>query len=611
MRFHERFIERVLPQRSRQRRLYDIGLKGGRILVNEGAESFLAKYKNYKKAKRPLQNEYSSWIKENEPGKEDLIKLKKMAYELQYKPKISIITPVWNTDRRLLKAAIDSVLNQVYENWELCIADGGSSEPHVKSILNEYLSRDKRIKVKLLEINKGIAGNSNEALIMANGEYIGLLDHDDALEPVALYEVVKLLNQNQKLDFIYSDEDKIDDKGNRFHPFFKPEWDPDLVLSCGFTNHLSIYRREIVNRIGGFRREFEWSQDYDLLLRFTEAIDERNIGHIPKVLYHWRQIEGSTSADPNAKDGLVIEAAKNALRDALRRRNIKAVVLDGKWPSSYRIKREIIGRPLVSIIIPTKDQIELLKRCISSIKTRSTYNNYEIIVVDNNSEKCETSEYLNNLDALILRYPHEFNFPKINNFAAEHAKGEYLIFLNNDTEVITPDWIQSMLEHSQRPEVGAVGCKLLYPDGSIQHAGVVLGMSPDQAAGVAGHIFNRFSYEDAGYFGMINVIRNYSAVTAAAMMVKRSVFMSVGGFDEDLAICYNDVDLCLRLKDKGYSIIYTPYAELYHHESASRGNSVDLHEAEYMLSKWGSIIKKDPNYSPNLSLESYDCRIDI
>jgi GT2 family glycosyltransferase len=477
--------------------------------------------------------------------------------------------------------------------------------------LKEYSSRDKRIKVMLIGENKGIAGNTNEALSLATGEFVALMDHDDALAPFAMYEIANLLNERPCLKFIYSDEDKIDSTGRRFEPFFKPDWSPDLLFSCGYTNHMGVYRTDVLKEIGGFRKSFEGSQDYDMLLRFIEAIDESAIGHIPKILYHWRQIPGSTALDPYAKNGLVVSAAKKALEDTLNRREIKAEVLDGMWPSSYRIKREILGEPLVSIIVPTKDRFTFLSRCINSIKDKTTYRNYELIVVDNNSEEPETLSYLASLDAMVLRYEADFNFSGINNFAAARARGDYLLFLNNDTEVITPDWIQSMLEHAQRPEVGAVGCKLLYPDKTIQHAGVVLGMSPDKTTGVAGHIYKDFRYETGGYFGQINVVRNYSAVTAAAMMMSKKVFLEAKGFNEQLAVCYNDVDLCLRLVECGYRIVYTPYAELYHHESASRGCSVDLREAQYMLKRWGSVLRKDPYYSPNLSLTTYNSKVNV
>ena len=599
MKYHSGFVERMLSHGTGRRKLYDLGIIGLRTIVNEGWKSFWWKYSQHMK-----QNDYDLWIQTNEPTKKELRMISEECKNFEYKPKISIITPVWNTDERWLRMAIQSVIDQVYSNWELCIAEGGSTNPHVKTILQEYAEKDERIILKFLPKNKGIVGNSNEAISLATGEYIAFLDHDDMLAPFALYGVIKMLNKNTHLDFIYSDEDKIDDNGRRFNPFFKPDWSPDLLLSCGYTNHLGIYRRKIVNQIGMLRERFEYSQDYDMLLRFTEVINKQNIGHISKILYHWRQIPGSTATDPYAKDGKVVMAAKKALQDALDRRKIKGTVLDGKWPSSYRVKREIKGEPLVSIIIPTKDQLQFLKKCIDSINEKTTYENYEVIVVDNNSVNPETLDYLNDLDICVLKYNKTFNFSKINNFAARHANGDYLIFLNNDIEVISPNWIQTMLEHAQRSEVGAVGCKLLYPDKSIQHTGVILGLSPDPVTGVAGHIYRGLHYGDIGYFGLLDTIRNYSAVTAAAMMVRTTHFIEVGGFNEDLAVCYNDVDFCLRLRDKGYLIVYTPYAELYHYESVSRGHEINVNEAHYMLKKWGDNIKSDPYYNSNLSLRT-------
>ncbi|MCZ7402835.1 MAG: glycosyltransferase [Candidatus Methanoperedens sp.] len=608
---YRKIINYLLPHETKRRNVYDLGLLSIRIIKNEGWKSFWRKSRQHVVEKKNNKNDYDIWIQKNEPTKEELKLISKECKNFEYKPKISIITAVWNTDERWLRRFIQSVINQSYHNWELCIAEGGSTIPHVKKVLQEYAKVDKRIKIKFLSHNKGIALNSNEAISMATGEFIAFMDHDDTLAPFTLYEVIKMLNKNPHLDFIYSDEDKIDEEDNRFNPFFKPDWSPDLLLSCGYTNHLGIYRHKILEQIGMLRERFEGSQDYDMLLRFTEVIDEKNIGHIPKILYHWRQIPGSTARDPYAKDGLVVTAAKKALKDALDRRKIDGTVSDGKWPSSYRVKRSIKGEPLVTIIIPTKDQLPFLKKCIQSINEKTTYNNYEVIVVDNNSTDIETLDYLNNLDVCVLKYNKQFNFSKINNFAANHAKGEYLLFLNNDIEVISPDWIQTMLEHAQRPEVGAVGCKLLYPDKSIQHAGVILGLSPDAVTGIAGHVFNRLHYDYNGYFGLLNTIRNYSAVTAAAMMVRTTFFKEMDGFNEDLAVCYNDVDFCLRLREKGYLIVYTPYAELYHHESVSRGHKVFAHEADYMLKRWGDNLRSDSYYNSNLSLRTYYCEVNI
>ena len=603
-------VDRAMAVGTRRRAAYDLGLKAGRLLMKEGPESLLWNSKKFLKNHSIDRNDYNRWILANEPRDYELKELKRQSLEFKYRPKISILTPVWNTKEPQLRAAIDSVMAQVYDNWEMCIVDGGSTEPHVRRVLQGYARQDKRIKVKLLEENKGIAGNTNEANSLAKGEFIALLDHDDTLAPFALYEVVKLLNLDQDADFVYTDEDKIDELDKRFAPFFKPGWSPDLLLSCGYTNHLSIYRKDILDRIGGFREEFEGSQDYDMLLRFTETIDERNIAHIPKVLYHWRHTQGSTACDPHAKKDLVVMTHKMVLEDVLRRRNLQASVLDGKWPTSYRIKREISGNPLISIIIPTKDHPDILRNCINSIKTKTSYANYEIIIVNNNSSELATLEYLRTSGLPVLDYSGSFNFSKINNYASEHSHGDYLLFLNNDTEVISPGWIDAMLEHAQRPEVGAVGCKLLYPDGSIQHAGVIMGLSPDPIYGVAGHILTRCHYGGQGYFDLlIDTIRNYSAVTGAAMMIRKSLFQKIGGFNEDLAVSYNDVDLCLRLREKGYLIVYTPYAEIYHHESVSRGYQVDVREADYMLRTWNSIIEADPYYNPNLTLRAYDGRL--
>lgn len=557
---------------------------------------------------RPYRD-YRNWINKNEPTKADLLKMKEESIHFIYQPKISIITPVWNTPDLWLREAIESVLAQTYDNWELCIAEGGSTRPGVRKVLEHYSRQDERIKITFLEENKGISENSNQALLRADGEFIALLDHDDLLAPFALYEIVKQLNQNPELDYIYSDEDKIDPTGRRCMVFFKPDWSPDLLLTCGYTNHLSVYRKKLVVDLGGFRDEFEPSQDYDLLLRCTEAIPPERICHIDKVLYHWRISPGSSSLDPWAQNGRIIASAKKALKEAISRRGIKGDVQDGLLPTFYRIKREIVGYPKVSIIIPIKDKIDLLKKCLESLRLKTTYRNYEIIIVDNNSSEPNTLQYLSGLEEKIIPYPDEFNFSKINNLASSRAEGACLVFLNNDTEILSPDWLESLLEQSQRPEVGAVGCKLLYPNRSIQHAGVILRMSPDQETGVAGHIFNNLPECDPGYFGLANSLRNYSAVTGAAMMVRRTVFEQVGGFEEKLSVCYNDVDFCLRLREKGYLIVYTPYAELIHKESITRGTKVNREEALYMLSRWGKLIKKDPYYNSNLRLDSFHCAL--
>jgi GT2 family glycosyltransferase len=606
MKFNNGFVEKVFPRGSITRDWYDLGLKGGRTLMNEGFRSLLLKYKCYKKSLVPPVDDYKLWIQKNEPDKKKLEQMKKKTAHFEYKPLISIIMPVWNTDERWLKAAIESVLAQIYNNWELCIVDGGSTKGGVHKILNNFSKKNKKIKVKYLDENMGIAGNSNEAISLASGEYLCFLDHDDELANFSLFEVVSLLNKNRGLDFIYSDEDKLDESGRRCDVFFKPDWSPDLFLSCMYTCHLGVYRKEIVDIIGGIRNNVEGSQDYDFVLRFVEQTNPNKIAHITRVLYHWRKNPGSLAGDPFAKNCVNIQSAKRALNDALLRRGIRGEVCEGKWISSYRIKRDIIGNPLVTIIIPTKDQYEKLVSCVNSIRSITNYNNYELVIVNNDSTDPMTVEYLSMLDCIVLNYAEQFNFSKIINFASRYAKGEYLLFLNNDTQIITPEWIEALLEHAQRPEVGAVGCKLIYPDKTIQHAGVVLGLGA-----VAGHIFIKRPYNDPGYFGLIDVIRNYSAITAACMMIRKDVFDNVKGFDENLQIAYNDVDLCLRLRQEGFLIVYTPYAEIMHYESTSRGVNIDIKGIQYMENKWGISLKNDPYYNPNLSLSKTNCEVNL
>ncbi|HQD27246.1 MAG TPA: glycosyltransferase, partial [Methanoculleus thermophilus] len=564
--------------------------------------------------KEAIRDPYELWILQNEPSETQLAQMRDEDANFSYRPKISIVTPVWNTDERWLRRAIESVLEQTYDNWELCIVDGGSTKESVGRVLKAYAEKDSRIKVKILGENKGISGNSNEALSLATGEFVGLLDHDDELAPFALYEVVEFLNENKNVSFIYSDEDKIDDKGRRNNPFFKPDWSPDMFLSHNYLCHFSVIRREIVQRVGGFREGYDGSQDYDLFLRVTEVLDKREIGHIPKILYHWRMIPGSAADTIEAKPYAIV-AAKLALTDAMRRRGIKASVVDGLFLSSYRVRYEITGNPRVSIIVPTKDKVGILQTCVTSILKMTDYENYEIVIVDNQSREPETHDYYqrikNNPHIKVLEYNSPFNFSAINNFAVAHADGEYLVLLNNDTEIITREWLTAMLEHAQREEVGAVGAKLLYYNNTIQHAGVVLGItgSPGEK-GVAGHSHKHLSDRALGYFLRPHIIGNVSAVTAACMMVRKNVYEEVGGLEEDLVVAFNDVDFCLKIREKGYLIVYTPYAKLYHYESLSRGYEDNpekqtrfLKEVRHVREKWGDYIDTgDPYYNPNLTL---------
>lgn len=556
-----------------------------------------------------VKDPYKLWISKNEP---DNKKLRAMKYESQswsYRPKISIVTPVFNPDKYDLTQCIKSVLNQTYDNWEFCIADGGTDRPYVKKVIKKYADRDPRIKFVFLPENQGISANSNEALKLATGEYIGFLDHDDLLAPFALYEVVKFLNKNPENDFIYSDEDKVPaNSSERYGHFFKPNWSPDTFLSYNYICHFAVVRRKIVDEVGGFRQGYDGAQDYDLFLRILQKTSR--IKRIPKILYHWRASQGSAASNTTAKL-YACTAAKNAIAEYLRNNWIEAEVLDGMFPTSYRVKYRIQQIQKISIIVPTRDKVHLLKQCVSSVLNKTNYKHYELIIVDNQSREEDTIDYFNNIKkderVKIVSYDKSFNFAAINNYAVTKTDAEYLVFLNNDTEVISSDWLSAMFEFAQRKEVGAIGAKLYYPDNKIQHAGVIIGLR-----GLAAHSHKGFPNSGNGYMGRLNTIQNVSAVTAACMMMRRKVFEEVGGFDERLSVAFNDVDLCLKIREKGYLIVYTPYAELYHHESASRGIEDKYkerfkREEELMKTKWRQALEAgDPYYNPNSTLEKHD-----
>jgi O-antigen biosynthesis protein len=616
---YNRVISQIIPHGTRRRYYYELGKSGLAIIRKEGWPSFFIKVKQFIKS-LPfgyVDYRYREWIKRNEPGIRVLERQKQQSLVFSYRPKISILTPVWNTGEKWLRLAIESVINQTYDNWELCLVDGGSSKPYIKTILLEFANKDARIKVKFLDENKGIANNSNTALSMATGELITLLDHDDELASFAFFEVVKLINEHPDTDFIYSDEDKISDNGRRSAPFFKPDWSPDTLLSCNYTCHLSVYRKTIVDSIGGFRSEYDGSQDYDFALRFVENTDQ--IKHIPKILYHWRIIPQSAASSSGAKPYAYV-AAKKALTDYLTRNNIIGEVSDGSWLGSYRIKRLILGKPLVSIIIPSKDQVDILSKCIDSILNINTYPYFEIIIVDNQSIDKTTKNYYQELtnspQIKIIRFDYPLNFSSLYNWASHQAKGEHLLFLNNDTEIISTEALSAMLEHSQRSEIGMVGAMLLSPNGSLQHSGIILGAG---SVGTCQHVLHQ-RYDTNGYFGRARIINNISAVTGACMMLRKSVFFELNGFDENLPHLYNDVDLCIRLRQKGYFILYTPYANLFYHEfhtsgyrSQKRTFDISTSEHKYFLTKWGNVLSLgDPYYNINLRLDtaSYQIRED-
>ncbi|WNN91270.1 glycosyltransferase [Gloeocapsopsis dulcis] len=565
----------------------------------------------------PHQEQYARWLSKNFPRAADLKKMAETVEIFPYKPVISIVMPVFNPPEQFLKAAIASVLEQVYPYWELCIADDASTKPYVKSVLEEYANKDPRIKVVFRAENGHISRASNSALELATGEFVTLLDHDDCLTPDALYEVALLVNRHPEADMIYSDEDKIDQQNRLRDPFFKPEWCPDSFLSRMYTCHLGTYRRSLIEQIGGFRLGYEGSQDYDLVLRLTE--NTTNIFHIPKILYHWRIHPESTAAGVASVKSYAHVAGEKAIAEALARRNEPGRVTGiPEFPGNYSVRYEISDYKRVSIIIPTRNLGTVLNKCLESIFQKSTYPNYEVILIDNGSTEEKT---LNIISQWLEQQPQfkcypldiPFNYSQLNNYAASKAEGDYLLFLNNDTEVVTPDWIEAMVEQAQRASIGAVGPLLLYPDNSIQHAGVVLGLG-----GVAAHSHRYFPATTPGYVCQVKTINNYSAITGACLMCRREVFAEIGGFDETLAVAYNDIDLCLKMSNLGYRNIYLPHVVLYHYESKSRGyeNTPEkitrLHkEADYLLSKWQKIVENDPCYSPNLTRDREDYSINI
>lgn len=564
-----------------------------------------------REARRSYVNaQYPTWVECNRLRAGDMRRLRNAAAGFGYRPTMSVVVPVYNPEPEWLRWALDSVLRQIYPNWELCICDDASTRDEVRDVLSGYERLDERVKVAYLPENSGISAASNKAVSLAEGEFVVLLDHDDELPPEALFEVVKLLQERPEADLIYSDVDKIDEAGNRSGPNFKPGWSPELLLSSNYISHLGVFRRSILEGVGGFRSEFDGCQDYDLTLRFTERSD--NVHHIPKILYHWRMVEGSIALSADNKD-YIRKAVHRALADTLCRRGLRGTVEDGLIPNRFRVRFAIEDQPKVSVVIPTRDNLSMLRRCVESIERLTTYPEYEILILDNDSSDPETVEYLSATPHRVIPFREEFNYSKVNNFAASLADGEHLLLLNDDTEVISGGWMEAMLEHAQRAGVGAVGAKLVYPDGLIQHAGVLTGVGHSWVPAVATHSHQHHPADLPGYVGTVSVVRNYSAVTAACMMVPKSVFEEVGGFDEEnLGVVYNDVDLCLRLRERGYRIVYTPYAELCHHESVSRGGGTS-EEARYMRERWGDTLDADPYYNPNFSSgeSDFDLRADM
>ena len=534
------------------------------------------------------------------------------------KIKFSIVVPLYNTPQKFLHEMIQSVIDQTYGDWELCMADGSDgAHGDVGQICRGYAKKDSRIKYKKLEKNMGISGNTNACIEMATGDYIGLFDHDDLLHPAALYEVMRTICETGA-DFIYTDENTFhNEPKDAFCPHFKPDYAPDTLRSYNYICHFTVFEKGLLEKIGGgFRSEFDGSQDYDLVLRLTEQA--KNIVHIPEILYYWRAHRNSVAENIGAKP-YTLTAARRALAEHLERVGLKGEVMDSTIPSTYRIKYEIEGEPLVSIIIPNKDHKETLETCITSILEKTTYQNYEIIIVENNSTEDETFAYyeelVKNPTIHLTVWEGPFNYSAINNYGIQQkAKGDYYLLLNNDVEILTPDWIQEMLMFAQRSDVGAVGAMLYYPDDTIQHAGVIIGIG-----GVGGHAHKYFPRNSYGYMSRAAIAQNYSAVTAACVLIPKRVWDEVEGLDEGFQVAFNDVDLCMRIRKAGYLIVWTPYAELYHYESKSRGledtpekQKRFAGEVKRFMERWKKELDAgDPYYNPNLTLEHEDFSIKV
>lgn len=583
--------------------------RGIKIWRQSGLRGFAAMLRSKEALGPPGSVTYEKWIALNDtPTEHDVADLRQRLAQLENKPLISVLMPVYNTPEKLLREAIDSVRAQVYENWELCIADDCSTKPYMRRVLNEYANHDPRIKIVLRDKNGHISHASNSALELVTGEWVALLDHDDLLRPHALAEIVLEVDRHPDAELIYSDEDKIDAEGRRYDPCFKPDFSRELFRSQNYLNHLTVHRAENIRAVGGWRPGFEGSQDYDLNLRVFERIAPERIRHIPKVLYHWRAVEGSTALDGSQKSYAYV-AGLRALEEHVERMNIPAKAEEGPGTPCYRLHFFVPEpQPFVSLIVPTRDRVELLRNCVESIREKTTYGNYEILVVDNGSVEEETLAYFSELkkakNVRVLHYDKPFNYSAINNFAVGKAKGSIIGLVNNDIEVISPDWLTEMVSWAVQPDVGCVGAKLYYANDTIQHGGVIVGLG-----GVACHSHKDFPRDHPGYFYRLKALQNLSAVTAACLLIRKSVFEEVGGLNEvDLTVAFNDVDLCLKAGEAGYSNVWTPYAELYHLESVSRGIDAAPEKMErfsreiaYMQRRWKEIIERDPFYSPNLT----------
>ncbi|MEG1945691.1 MAG: glycosyltransferase family 2 protein [Lachnospiraceae bacterium] len=571
---------------------------------------------------------YSNWLKKYQTTPEELAAQR--TTQFPYQPQFSIVIPLYKTNHRYLKEMLDSICSQTYSNWEICLADGSGAENSLQKIVEEYQRKHPRIKLnyQLLTENLGISENTNAAIAMAEGDYIVLADHDDLLGEQALFECAKVLNSSDKnekedkdspievpievpIDVLYSDEDKIDMEGKKqFDPHFKSDLNIDLLCSMNYICHLFVVKKTLLDKVGLLRKEFDGAQDHDFILRCVEMAER--VYHIPKVLYHWRCHMDSTASNPESKL-YAFEAGRKAVEAHYQRLNIPATASHSTFYGMFRTKYHWEQQPLISIIIPNKDHINDLQKCMESIENKSTYGNFEFVIVENNSTQPETFAYYKKItekeNVQVVCYQGEFNFSKINNYGETFARGEYLLLLNNDTEMITPECLEEMLGYCMREDVGIVGAKLCYQDDTIQHAGVVIGFG-----GMAGHAFIESSRYDTGYMGRIMCAQDYSAVTAACLMTKRTVYQQVGGLTEEYEVAFNDIDYCLKVRELGKLVVYNPYAELYHYESKSRGmedtpEKIQRFNSEVarFMQRWQKILKEgDPYYNPALSLDKAD-----
>jgi GT2 family glycosyltransferase len=556
---------------------------------------------------------YTDWIAAYDTlTPTDLKRLAHLAEALPRKPVISVVMPVYDPPAEALRRAIESVRQQIYPHWQLCIADDASPSPHVGEILRAAAAEDSRIRVTFRPGNGHVSAASNSALALAGGEFVALLDHDDELTPHALYVVAAELNARPNADLLYSDEDKLDDLGRRTDPYFKPDWDPELFLGQNYLNHLSVYRRSLVEAVGGFREGFEGSQDYDLALRVIERTSPDRIRHLPFVLYHWRIQPGAATLS-STQLGRATEAARRAVAEHLERTGSPAKVAIAADRFQRIIHPLPEPPPLVSLLVPTRDAVGLVRQCLDGLLHGTDYPNLEVLILDNDSCNSETLAYFEEVQrdprVRVLPQPGPFNFSAINNAGAAVARGSVIGFINNDIKVIGRGWLREMVAHALRPEVGAVGAKLRYGDDTIQHGGVILGIG-----GVGGHAHRRVPADEPGRFSRLMLVQSFSAVTAACLVMRKALFEQVGGFDaEHLAVAFNDVDLCLKLRARGLGVVWTPHAELYHLESVSRGGDLDADkrnrfraESLHMRETWGPVLDADPFYNPNLTLHAMD-----